>query len=500
MSETAHRVLVADDERFFREAIVEALGEAGIACEAAASGAEALRAVSREPRIGVTVLDLALEDGLDLLRRLRSERPAIRVIALASHADQNLVLEALRLGAVDYLAKPLHDEELVLSVRRALDGFATQVGYDRLRGRLRSLDAWTSELVLSTSGEGRGLESCAAEAVADLLGAAKTSCMRLDEDSGSLRVVAATGSILPPEEMSPVALGDGVAGVAVTMDDVLAVDDVTADPRFGERPFRHRYDSGALAVAPLHDGRRPLGVLCASDREGGAPFGDDERMLLRVLAVQVASLLGRERDAAEVASGAEAPDQTAPLPVWQERAAPDADLAREICEALTLEVDPARLIAAALRPVARRLAAAPVSLYLIDSRTGDLALEGQSDLEGRVDRARLPRDRGLTASVLQTGQLVATGRPQADARFDPSADTPEEGTPGPLLCVPLRLRGKVLGVARAFPKDPEAASPRTGEILSAALSAAVRNVLLYRSLLESIEDLARARRDAGGHR
>jgi len=498
MSETPHRVLVADDERFFREAIVEALGEAGIACDAAESGVEALRTVSRERRIGVAVLDLALEDGFDLLRRLRSERPAIRVIALASQTDQNLVLEALRLGAVDYLAKPLHDEELVLAVRRALEGFATQVGYERLRGRLRSLDAWLSELAQATSAEGRGLEWCAAEAVADLLGAARTSLMRLDEESGSLRVTAATGSGMPPEEMSAVALGEGVAGVVVTMDDVLAVDDVNADPRFEERPFRHRYDSGALAVAPLHDGRRPLGVLCASDREGGASFGDDERLLLRVLAVQVASLLGRQLDEAQAASGAPAPEESAPLPAWQDRGDPDADLAREICEALTLEVEPTRLVAAVLRPVARRLAAAPASLYLIDNRSGELALEGQSDLEGRVDRARLPRDRGLTAAVLQTGQLVATGRPQADARFDASVDTPEEGTPGPLLCVPLRLRGKVLGVARAFPKDPEAASARTGEILSAALSAAVRNLLLYRSLLESIEDLARARRDAGG--
>jgi hypothetical protein len=93
---------------------------------------------------------------------------------------------------------------------------------------------------------------------------------------------------------------------------------------------------------------------------------------------------------------------------------------------------------------------------------------------------------------------VASGRPEVDPRFDPAIDTPEDGVPGPLLCVPIRLRGKVLGLARAFPKDPAAASPRTGEVLAVALSAVVRNVLLYRSLLESIEDLARARRDAGG--
>jgi CheY-like chemotaxis protein len=499
MSDAAHRVLVVDDERFFREAIAEALGEAGIACEVAGSAAEALRVAARDPRIGVAVLDLAIEGGLDALRRLRSERPAIRVIALAAQADEDLVLEALRLGAADYLAKPLHDEELGLAVRRSLAAFATETGYERLRGRLRSLDAWITELVEAAGDGERGrLAACAAEAVSDVLGASKTSLMLLGEPGGPLEVVAATGSSLAPEEMDPVAPGEGVAGVALTMDDVLAVDDVTADPRFSERPFRHRYDSGALAVAPLHDGDRPLGVLCASDREAGEPFGDDERALLRVLAVQVASLLGRARAAAPDAPAAPAAERTPPLAAWQDRTDPDAELGREICEALTLEVEPSRLLAAALLPVARRLAASPVSLYLIDNRSGELAREGQVDADGRIDRERLPRSRGLTAVVLQTGHLVATGRPQNDSRFDAAVDTPEDGGVGPLLCVPIRLRGKVLGVARAFPKEPAAASPRTGEILAAALSAAVRNALLYRSLLESIEDLARARRDAGG--
>jgi CheY-like chemotaxis protein len=109
MNKTAHRVLVADDERFFREAIVEALGLAGIACEAAASGAETLRAVSLDPRIGVAVLDLALERGLDLLRRLR-RRPRSR--DRASHpCDQNPSSSAAPGGRLP--GEALHDEELV---------------------------------------------------------------------------------------------------------------------------------------------------------------------------------------------------------------------------------------------------------------------------------------------------------------------------------------------------------------------------------------------------
>jgi len=246
---------------------------------------------------------------------------------------------------------------------------------------------------------------------------------------------------------------------------------------------------------------RALGVLCATDREGGSRFGDDEATLLRVLASHVTALLARGAPAPAPEAAAPPPparaEASAELPP-SDRIDPDAELAREVCEALAHEVEPERLLAAALEPVARRLSAAPVSLYLLDGRSGELVLEGHCDALGRADRPRLPRDRGLTAHVLGAGHLVAAARPQDDRRFDAEVDTPEDGSRGPLLCVPLRLRGKVVGVARAFPKDAALASARTGEVLGAALSAAVRNLLLYRSLVESIEDLARARREAGG--
>jgi hypothetical protein len=91
---------------------------------------------------------------------------------------------------------------------------------------------------------------------------------------------------------------------------------------------------------------------------------------------------------------------------------------------------------------------------------------------------------------------VACESPAADPRFDAAVDTPESGERGAFLALPLRFRGRTLGVFRAFTPDPRMASPRTAEVLGAALSAAIRNVLLYRSLVDSIEEVARARRES----
>jgi two-component system NtrC family response regulator len=154
MSKQATRILVVDDERFFREVIGEVLERAGLPYATAETGAAAL-AAAQDPAIGVAVLDVQLPDlnGIEVFRRLRELRPDLRVIILSAHTDQEYVLEALRLGACDYLAKPIHEEELALAVRRALETFALGADWHRLRERLRSLEGALDRL---WAGEGNG--------------------------------------------------------------------------------------------------------------------------------------------------------------------------------------------------------------------------------------------------------------------------------------------------------------------------------------------------------
>jgi DNA-binding NarL/FixJ family response regulator len=87
---------VVDDEAYYRDTIRDALALDGFACEVAASPAELLKAVE-DPRIACVVLDvtLAAPDALGLVETLLEARPALRVIALATQSDQELVLRAL---------------------------------------------------------------------------------------------------------------------------------------------------------------------------------------------------------------------------------------------------------------------------------------------------------------------------------------------------------------------------------------------------------------------
>jgi DNA-binding response OmpR family regulator len=498
MAQPAARILVVDDERFFREAIGDALTAAGMDCVLASTGAEALEQAMDEG-IGVLLLDVQLPDlsGIEVLRRLRETRPRLRVIIVSSHTDQEYVLDALRLGASDYLAKPIHDEELVLAVRRALQDHDVASRWDRLRGRLGALEYHVSQLTdmgRSCHGhEGRALlRDYAARAAAEILEAARTSIMLLDDAKGVLRVAAAVGEKVPIRDMDVVPVGEQVAGVVFARGEPLVVGDITQEHRVAVAAPEGRYATKSFAITPLRSGERSLGVLCATDRPGGDSFDETDLALLRILSLQVSRLLD-DLDRME----AEAADSDAlGLSEGTGIADGDAELARSICAALHSEIDPERILSRTLAAASGALGDAPVSLFLLDAETGELRAEALRDAGRRPDRPRLAVGSGLTGTVLETGRPMSVDDPEADPRFESAVDTPEDGRPGPFLCVPLCFRGKGLGVFRAFPSRSIPAA--TAEVLAAALSAAVRNVLLYRGLLEAIDGLARARREASG--
>lgn len=492
MAESIPRILVCDDEDFFRDSIREVLTGERLDVIEAADGASALE-LAADPAVGVMVLDVRLPgiDGLDVLRQLGETRPDLRVIMLSANNDQELVLEALRLGACDYLAKPIHDEELVLAVRRAAEVHAIAEDWGRLRGRVERLASQLEEVSRRASQieqeEERGAIVALAlvEATSDVLEAARTSLLLAGDGGDELRVAALNGRSRPPNELAPIRRGQGVAGAAFELAEPLHVVDINADERFALHAREDRYESRSFAMAPLQIGDRRLGLLCATDRAGGGVFSSEDLALLRLLAGYAARLLepGRALPVPEVDPPADEADG-------------DAELARAICDAITNELEPQRIFDASLQPIGQALSAAPVSLYLIEAEQGLLRCEASCDGSEREDRASLPLDAGLTGSVLQTGRMVATDAPELDARFVADVDTPADGEAGPIVCAPLSLRGKVVGVFRAFPRDGVAASARTAEVVAAALSAAVRNALLYRSLLESIDEVAEARRTA----
>lgn len=117
-------ILIVDDEVGVREFIVEALRDIGHETADAPDGIEALRRIhARGFDLMITDLRMPGEiDGMDLLRKARLEQPDMEVIVLTAYGTVQTAVEAMKLGAFDYLQKPVSGpEELRLIVSRALE-------------------------------------------------------------------------------------------------------------------------------------------------------------------------------------------------------------------------------------------------------------------------------------------------------------------------------------------------------------------------------------------
>jgi DNA-binding NtrC family response regulator len=116
------RVLVVDDERNLRELVVRELGRRGHEAEGAVDG-EAALARLRESPYEVVILDMRMpkKEGLDVLRELQSFPEQPQVIVMTGYQDVANAVEAMKLGAYDYLTKPTKIEELDVVVRKAAE-------------------------------------------------------------------------------------------------------------------------------------------------------------------------------------------------------------------------------------------------------------------------------------------------------------------------------------------------------------------------------------------
>ena len=127
MSADPIRVLLADDQRVVREGLEMLLGLLpGIeVVGAAADGEEAVRlAVARAADVVLMDLRMPRMDGIEATRRLADARPAVRVIALTTYADEPTVLRALRAGARGYLTKDAGAEEISRAIAAVARGEA----------------------------------------------------------------------------------------------------------------------------------------------------------------------------------------------------------------------------------------------------------------------------------------------------------------------------------------------------------------------------------------
>ena len=146
------RILVVDDEETIREIVSSMLTTAGYKCRQAGSGMEALALLESGEEFELMLSDLMMAnlDGIGLLERTKERFPEMPVVMVTAVHDISVALAAIRNGAYDYLLKPFEREQLLATVRRALENRRLKLENRAYQTSLESLVAARTEQLKKT--------------------------------------------------------------------------------------------------------------------------------------------------------------------------------------------------------------------------------------------------------------------------------------------------------------------------------------------------------------
>lgn len=305
---TGAHVLVVDDNRDMADGIAMLLGEAELQARVAYSGRRALSLMEEQPfELVLSDIRMPTMSGLELLENIRSRWPRTKVVLLTAHGTIESAVDAMKVGACDYLTKPFDNDELVNVVRRTLavdlpasgpdvagivGEIASLVSADNLLPSLRSV----LEVLLRATG-------------------ADDAEIFLCEPEGQDPVLSAwagpDGEALA--DRPRFSMGEGYPGIVIGTGQSLSMQGGLADdPRFLRRAV---VDAGmrSLVAAPLSDAKTALGSLHVLSRRADFPV-ERARELLERAAVPISNAvragLAALRQSVDALSGNLADDES----------------------------------------------------------------------------------------------------------------------------------------------------------------------------------------------
>ncbi len=263
------RILAVDDQRYFRELIEGLLSEEGYEAQTAASGEEALR-ILEQSAFDIVLTDLVMPgmDGCDLVHRIRERDPEQNIVVVTGVVDVKTAVDAMKLGANDYLLKPFDRATLVSAVEGLLQNRRLRAEHARLLAE--NIEFMGEQSLFERS---MGLFTClAVEPLAQRI--VESMCMEARAQGGVLWVArdadenfelaAARGLVSLEEEPErlaveriPPELRDGSTRTAIQ------AWDAAGDGRSPTTP--------ALLLALCRDGQ-PIGLLRLTDKLSGGVF------------------------------------------------------------------------------------------------------------------------------------------------------------------------------------------------------------------------------------
>ena len=294
------KILVIDDEERMCQSLVAILKDLGYQAKAVSQANQALKEIERD-NYDLIVSDIKMPDlnGFDILKLTKRQNKDALVIFMTGYASLESAIQAINLGAYDYLTKPLDFGKFRLTVQRALEkreyDQSKNLLLEALKQKNLELKQKVSELnalyqtgkSLSSTADLKQLLNQIISLATKVIGAKTGSVMLINSENRELYISAAIGLEKEVIQNTRLKMGSSIAGFVAEKGTPLMIEDVEKDARF-RRINKQKYETKSLLSVPLKIKNKVLGVINLNNKIDGTPFSKSDLQLLITFASQAA--------------------------------------------------------------------------------------------------------------------------------------------------------------------------------------------------------------------
>lgn len=301
-----YNILVTDDADEVREVLYNTISNMGYNVDTAANGKEALDKF-RKNNYDLVLADIQMPklDGIELLKNIREINNTVPVIMVTAYPSIGNAIEAMKLGATDFVTKPFQLDYLEVVVKRALDErklilenrqLLTEVNkkavIEKLNKQLHQKLKEISELYkiseeFNTVEDNENLFKKVVHLASKFTSAQKVSIMLLDREFNKLVLREAIGLDKKIIDKIVIPVGEGIAG-KVVLEKKPVCYNVLNDEKIEIKERITRYQSKSYLCVPLIIGDEVFGVLNLTDKIDGGQFKEEDVLLITSLAQKAA--------------------------------------------------------------------------------------------------------------------------------------------------------------------------------------------------------------------
>ncbi len=303
------KILVVDDEPAILEVIQKILLDRGYDVDVAANGVEALEKLEQS-HYDLMLSDVKMPqmDGMELLQKVGFLYPDLITVMLSAFANIQDAVAAIKLGAYDYIAKPVYPEDLVLSLERALKFKELRQAQQELEWTLKGAEALglgvldlapeVEEFQVLAKLRQQAQQATKLTDVAELFLqsaqkltlASRGSIFLFDREGINLTCLACTANNNTSLRFKTVRPSEGVMSSVLQRGRPLLVVDVGLEPRYFNHQRSERYASKSFIVVPIV-GEKTWGLINLTDRCDNQAFSPRELFLTWLLARILSDIL-----------------------------------------------------------------------------------------------------------------------------------------------------------------------------------------------------------------